>query len=868
MKHAVLFLLISLIITFVSAIQVSGNQSGTWTPADNPYEIVGDVTIPTGATLTLEPGVVVHAMGLFQIITQGNIIANGTAADSIIFVSGQADQTALWDGIRLENTSVQSQFAYCRIDLGDYGINSINSPASITYCHFKNNKRGIQAYGIGSAFPAQVLIDHNLIELSIQNGILVVQNSNTTITYNEITRNGTSASYYGAIQLSNQSAGGNNSPLIAYNNIHHNYKQGIIAWDIVSANAINPEVHNNLIENNLTGIYFRHSSGYLHHNTVINNFIEGDVNSGAGIMVSGNTAQPYFEDNTITGNYTGFYLTEDANPIIGDMASNHIWAQGNNTISNNIDANNVMHSIFCYNYTNSAITVKAENNLWDYSTALEIAGTIEDNNDNTTLPVVDFDPWQSPPLPVLLTGTITCSVTGVNVANLELVSVSSGLILNSWAVTVGEPFEIPVELDSLVYVVVNAWDSGSEQALYGAFGGIDNPTATQIVADVQFSIGELALDYNEPNWYMQKVGIPELVNGFLSYPVYKSWYVYRPSTCEWVNRADDYLRTSRYSFVDYINNTWYYTNYDMLANPIWRKIANLNTIMSWEQYLGYDMDQMQAITGIISYTPGITYFSDGNSYMYHRIGISAGLLSRVQIYDLRDSTWMQYAISHPNTYQNQITREIPVQVIQDGTAYPLQTGNAWKLVKTTDNAFPTYFGYVAGDHLSFYWIPPCLEDIYISYRLFDNDVLIDTIPINDQTWLIDLPIDGLQHIYTLSAWDGATDYFCENPVIYAATSNEDEIIPAIKLTLSPNPFNPVLSNLKVRYGFSKTVETEAAIFNIKGQKVWSAVAEKGATELTWTGRDSRGQICTSGLYTVRLSDSKGNVITRKIMLIR
>jgi parallel beta-helix repeat protein len=863
MRNLLLILLLAVSSAFLSAIQVSGNQSGTWSPDNNPYEIVGDVTVPAGLTLTVQPGVVVHAMGLYQIIAQGNIIAVGTATDSIYFVSGQANPTALWDGIRLENTSVQSQFTYCRIDLGDYGINSINSPVSITYCHFKNNKRGIQAYGIGSANPANVLIDHNLIELTVQNGILVAQNSNTTITNNEITRNGTSASYYGAIQLSNQSAGGSNNPTIAYNHIHHNYKQGIIAWDIVSANAINPEVHHNLVENNLTGIYFRHSSGYLHHNTVINNFIPGDMNSGAGIMVSGSTAQPYFEDNTVTGNYTGFYLTENANPVLGDLSIYHAWAQGGNIISNNIDANNVMHSIYCYSYTNSAITIKAENNFWDYNTALEIAGTIEDNNDNASLPTIDFDPWQNNAIPIYLAGTVTMTNPPVPTATLELVSAQTGNILNTWEVNINQPFQVPVYHDSLVYIVAHATDM-IEQQYYGAYGGTDNPTATQIIADVQFSIGDLPVSMNYPNWYYWKIGSPQLINDNMSYPLQEGWFVYAPNTIYWLFRDSDYLRINR--IVNIVGDS--IDIHDLNANPIWRKIQNLGSDSNWQQYMMYDSIADSAMIGNTNLTSNIEYFPDGISSSYHLVVNTNGINTQMQIYDNYNSSWIDCFSNLQNGLTYSVTLVQDMLLEPDGTLFPLQTGNKWKRSTLFDPDYnPSLFGYRLADSVSFYWIPAAFS-YREGYRIYDNGTLLISLPMSVHNVTLPIPNDGLVHHYTLCSWLGTIEYFAETTITLDFTSIEDEVQPVNQLSIFPNPFNPLSTPLTIKHDFGSYSETKVAVYNLKGQLVWSVMADKGATELTWDGRDNHGKTCASGIYQLVLNDSRGKRAAKKLMLLR
>ncbi|MCD8480351.1 MAG: hypothetical protein LRZ88_09100 [Candidatus Cloacimonetes bacterium] len=61
----------------------------------------------------------------------------------------------------------------------------------------------------------------------------------------------------------------------------------------------------------------------MHNNTIINNFIPGDTNSGAGMMIGGATSLPYIAENVLTGNFTAFYITTNAMPVLGDLASDH-----------------------------------------------------------------------------------------------------------------------------------------------------------------------------------------------------------------------------------------------------------------------------------------------------------------------------------------------------------------------------------------------------------------------------------------------------------------------------------------------------------------------------------------------------------------
>ena len=98
----------------------SGPVSGLWTQAGSPYLIQGDIAIDNSSTLTIEPGVDVIFQGYFRLLCEGQLLAVGTAEDSIQFLP--ADSVGKWDGIDFVdlslNTMDSSRVEYCEISYG------------------------------------------------------------------------------------------------------------------------------------------------------------------------------------------------------------------------------------------------------------------------------------------------------------------------------------------------------------------------------------------------------------------------------------------------------------------------------------------------------------------------------------------------------------------------------------------------------------------------------------------------------------------------------------------------------------------------------------------------------------------------------
>lgn len=63
----------------------------TWSATDSPYLVSGDVTVPTGVVLTVDPGVVVKFEANAALSFGGELSAVGTASDPIVFTSAKDD---------------------------------------------------------------------------------------------------------------------------------------------------------------------------------------------------------------------------------------------------------------------------------------------------------------------------------------------------------------------------------------------------------------------------------------------------------------------------------------------------------------------------------------------------------------------------------------------------------------------------------------------------------------------------------------------------------------------------------------------------------------------------------------------------------
>lgn len=862
MKRLCIFVLFFLLLGSVSAIQVSGSQSGTWTAANNPYQVVGNITVPIGEVLTIQSGVVVEIMGAYQITIAGNMHAEGTESDSIRFVNMQTPVTTLWPGLRFENENFSSTLNHVYIEYATYGIRCMNSPLTVTNSRINRCQKGMELYAIGASNPASVLVDRCIVENSIQNGILITQNSNAVISFNEIRGNGTGTQFYAAIQLSNQSTNGSNNPLIVNNNIHHNLKQGISAWDIVGANAINPQILNNMIKYNYTGVYFLNASGYVADNEICHNFIPGNMNSGAGVMVSGATSEPYFERNLISGNYTGFYITNNARPVLGDMSIYHSWAQGENIITSNIDANGVLNSVFCAQYPNATNVIKAENNLWGVNTAEEIAVGIQDGNDLSTLPIVDFEPFIVNIMPTTIIGSYQEMVPMIlSNVRLDLIAVNGGHVLQSFPLESSQ-IDVTALVEEPFYVMVVAEIQPGNTMVYGLAGGFMTPTEFYPGDFAPVNVGTISVSDTAPPRY-EIVGMPITEGNLTLHPLMHGISVYGWNHMDLVYPDGDFLilkRNIRRTLAGEITT-------ELPPNTVYRKYLNVSPGDTWEQ------TEVHPITGqILPSTVRVDNCKIG-SYIEESILLITrhnpeGNVVDKQIIAVSGNLFFRYADHYV------ISKEVFSHI---GAADPLAPHSGTSFLSVDTDHVPSillynpdlYYNNPEQPQVRLYWqAPGTLFPAWTNYRIYRNNELIATIPFS-QSEYTDTNWDGADEaLYWVVAWDelhqlesGQT-----NDVFIGATANNDELLAPISISLSPNPVRfSQGQHLELKLNNLNNRNAEIAIYNVKGQMVHTTQLHNSPSFL-WNGKDKSGNRCASGIYFMKANIKGESPVIRKLVV--
>jgi TonB family protein len=161
--------------------------------------VKGDVTVPKGVTLTIDPGtrITIDAKSdaiksgkdpkHIEITVLGKIVANGTTNEGRIVFTSNASQPQMYDwyGIVIKNMKDNSLLKHCVIEYGYKGITCYGSSPEIIGCEIRYN----QYAGISSEVRSAPVIRSSTLSGNDFAGLVCELASNPVVEKNVITQN-------------------------------------------------------------------------------------------------------------------------------------------------------------------------------------------------------------------------------------------------------------------------------------------------------------------------------------------------------------------------------------------------------------------------------------------------------------------------------------------------------------------------------------------------------------------------------------------------------------------------------------------------------------------------------------------------------
>jgi len=423
--------------------------------ANSPYLVTGDVTIGSGNTLTIEAGVEVRFLKVSDDqssgqdanrcelnINGGSLIAEGTASDSIYFVSnaespGDDDWYGIYNGweigtVRLSYVSYRHASYVFRGGFSFYGNQS--DSLRITHSHFRDMGNNV-FQNVQARSNARITIRNNtfsdysqFIESTwhVRSGALLrIENNefndgnlgryevsdttsqfyfrnniSTSRGYMDVRSTVENSSIYQVTIEDNQLSASNNSQDQLY--LRGGYwSEGVKGSFLVKDNTLDnisisvESVEQLLVQNNTITNNEQNNAVRLYNSNAVveNNTIQDNSRSGVYVYADFDhqAVTDTIRNNTIVSNntsnndyYAGVSIEEYANPVIwyNDIYDNNYYDVRNNSQYNDIDAR------FNWWGTTTTATMDAGGNPKNIN-------KIYDTYDDNTLGTVNYASWLS-----------------------------------------------------------------------------------------------------------------------------------------------------------------------------------------------------------------------------------------------------------------------------------------------------------------------------------------------------------------------------------------------------------------------------------------------------------------------------------------
>ncbi len=220
---------------------ISGGLSGVLSLGRSPYKVTDDIEIGRDDTLLIEAGVRLYFAGQYDLDVRGQLVAEGTAEEPILFTTYNLPSVPnSWGTIWfLWPTGTESRLVHCSVEFGKDGLWAYETHLVIASCTIT----GMGGGGIRYDDCPTGLCINNVIA---NNGFgIACYSSSPSIIANTIVHNGPKYQSNGGIKMQGDSA-----PLVANNTIVANSYGGVI----FETSASLAQVVSNVIVANWSGI--------------------------------------------------------------------------------------------------------------------------------------------------------------------------------------------------------------------------------------------------------------------------------------------------------------------------------------------------------------------------------------------------------------------------------------------------------------------------------------------------------------------------------------------------------------------------------------------------------------------------------------
>ena len=135
---------LALFVPDLSAVSGPITANTTWYRTNSPIRVVGDVTVNSGVTLTIEPGVTVQLASGARLIVNGQLLAEGDATNRILFTHGTNATT--WGAMTINGGAGSPETRITYADFDSYSTTAIHSTGGTLLLDHVNFNTTTQPY--------------------------------------------------------------------------------------------------------------------------------------------------------------------------------------------------------------------------------------------------------------------------------------------------------------------------------------------------------------------------------------------------------------------------------------------------------------------------------------------------------------------------------------------------------------------------------------------------------------------------------------------------------------------------------------------------------------------------------------------------